>query len=447
MHAALVFTLRRAVYSGRISRTVNGRKCSDLLTNCRKWLRKVAQNGVSAMPKINITAKWIASVKPPENGRDTWTDIALPGFAVVVSCTGKRVYYRIAKDRHKSTRTKLGDYPHLTVDAARRLCMTAAVAARDGKRPDAFRTPIERTLGEVWNWYWCNVVDGQHRTSDRTRRDWERLFAKSWAGLSLSSITRPKVIELLTRLRNGDGDGPHPGAVNTAVTLLRALFRTASDNGWMTSPNPMAGIKKDRIESRERFILPVEIEAFFTALSKLKQNYQDLFAVTLFTGARRENVLAMRWDEIDSLSRIWTITSKKAKAGASIRLPLSTIVEEILNRRFKSNPDSPWVFPSSRGTTGHMVEPKRQWAKLRSAAGLPDLHLHDLRRTLGSWQAMAGVSLITIGKTLGHKTSAATAVYARLQDETARESIQATNEALQKAGSPRNPQNDQNTLR
>lgn len=385
------------------------------------------------MPAASITEGFAANVKPPATGRETWTDEKLTGFALVVSASGGKVFYWVGRSGHSVTRKALAKYPAISVQQARKLCALRNGEVAAGIDHVEQRRTASRTLADVWEWHWTNCVDGQHRTSDRTRRDWLRLFADDWGRLPLSAITRPMIIELQTSLRNGTGDGPHPGAANTAVTLLRSLFKTAADNGWLTKSNPLAGITKDRLPSRERFILPEEVKRFFTSMKKLKQDYQDLFTVALFTGARRSNVLAMRWADIDSMSRVWTITHGEAKAGDAIRLPLSTLVEEILNRRFKARPDSQWVFPSNRGATGHMIEPKRQWARLLKDSGLTGLRMHDLRRTLGSWQALADVSLITIGKTLGHKTTAATAVYARLQDETARSAIQSANEAIQNA--------------
>lgn len=56
-------------------------------------------------------------------------------------------------------------------------------------------------------------------------------------------------------------------------------------------------------------------------------------------------------------------------------------------------------------------------------AGLSDLHIHDLRRTLGSWQAMTGASLPVIGKSLGHKNLATTMIYVRLNHKPVRDAV------------------------
>lgn len=94
-------------------------------------------------------------------------------------------------------------------------------------------------------------------------------------------------------------------------------------------------------------------------------------------------------------------------------------------------PPSPWVFPS-RGSTGHLVDLKVAWKKLLKRAGLEgsDLRQHDLRRTLGSWQAAAGSSLPIIGKSLGHKSLDATEVYSQLDLAPVRESMMRARRAM-----------------
>jgi integrase len=97
---------------------------------------------------------------------------------------------------------------------------------------------------------------------------------------------------------------------------------------------------------------------------------------------------------------------------------------EILKDREKRSDDSAWVFPSKRGD-GHITNFKRGWKKLLERAKLADkgLRQHDLRRTLGSYQAAGGTSLGIIGKSLGHKSLAATAMYAQLDLDPVRESV------------------------
>jgi integrase len=75
---------------------------------------------------------------------------------------------------------------------------------------------------------------------------------------------------------------------------------------------------------------------------------------------------------------------------------------------------------------------------MRSDIG--DLRIHDLRRSLGSWQAISGASLAIIGNSLGHKSADATMIYARLSLDPVRASLNtATSAMLQAAGVKQQP--------
>ena len=108
---------------------------------------------------------------------------------------------------------------------------------------------------------------------------------------------------------------------------------------------------------------------------------------------------------------------------------------DILKTRQKSNTNnSPWVFPGT-GSTGHLVETKKPWTRILNKAGIKNLRIHDLRRSLGSWQAATGANLSVIGKTLAHKNISTTAIYARLNIDPIRESMnKATDAILNAAG-------------
>ena len=113
-------------------------------------------------------------------------------------------------------------------------------------------------------------------------------------------------------------------------------------------------------------------------------------------------------------------------------MTLTPEVVEILRERQDCDPV--WVFPGT-GVTGHLVEPKKAWKRVLERAGIADLRIHDLRRTLGSWQAKTGASLVIVGKSLNHKSPSTTAIYARLDLDPIRASVErATGAMLTAAG-------------
>lgn len=80
-----------------------------------------------------------------------------------------------------------------------------------------------------------------------------------------------------------------------------------------------------------------------------------------------------------------------------------------------------------------MQDPKRGLNRILKDANLEDIRLHDLRRTLGSYQAIDGSGLLIIGKSLGHKSTKATEVYSKLHIDPVRKSIQNAVDIMKKA--------------
>ena len=115
----------------------------------------------------------------------------------------------------------------------------------------------------------------------------------------------------------------------------------------------------------------------------------------------------------------------------TIHLPSAAL--EILKRR--QGNDSDFVLPG-HGASGHLQEPKGAWKKILTSAGISDLHLHDLRRSLGSWMAAGGASLPMIGRQLGHHDVQTTAIYSRLNVEPVRVFVDGAVEAILKAATP-----------
>lgn len=80
--------------------------------------------------------------------------------------------------------------------------------------------------------------------------------------------------------------------------------------------------------------------------------------------------------------------------------------------------------------SGHLIEPKAGWKRILERTQIKDLRLHDLRRTVGSWQAATGANIFIIGSTLEHKDQKSTAVYARSNIDPIRSSLEKATYAM-----------------
>ena len=186
------------------------------------------------------------------------------------------------------------------------------------------------------------------------------------------------------------------------------------------SINCAIGFKKFKEKSRDRFLQPDELPRFFKALSdEPNEAARDFFMISLLTGARKSNTLAMHWRDINFTTETWRIEDTKNSESQTIHLPKEAV--DILKER-KIYSESPWVFEGS-GKSGHLADPKKAWMRILKEAGIDNLRIHDLRRTLGSYQAATGANGYIIGKSLGHKSQQSTAIYARLNLDPVRESV------------------------
>ena len=103
-------------------------------------------------------------------------------------------------------------------------------------------------------------------------------------------------------------------------------------------------------------------------------------------------------------------------------MPLSPQTVAVLEMMPREEGNS-YLLPSTKVPGQHLVNIEKPWRRVRKAAGVEDVRLHDLRRTVGSWLAQAGNSLPLIGRVLNHSNPSTTAIYARLGDDPARRAL------------------------
>src|SRR5262249_27458151 len=134
-----------------------------------------------------------------------------------------------------------------------------------------------------------------------------------WAHRKLSSITRAEVVALHTELGKAD----KKTTANRAVQLLRRIYNFAG-----CEPNPASEIEMFAEIPRDRFLQPDELPRFYNALEPEDEIFRDYFLLCLFTGARRRNVLAMRWAHISLDAAAWTIPATEFKTGKAMTVVL-----------------------------------------------------------------------------------------------------------------------------
>jgi integrase len=374
------------------------------------------------MSRFNFTKAEIIKLPIPMKGRKYYHDIVEKGLQLSVTSNGTRSFYLRKRIQCKDERVFIGHFPDITIEQARKFALQHKSDIARGINPNFKKSEAKKeiTFGGMFEEF-------MERYSKKYKLTWKAdqsdiaKFLSHWFTKKASSITKQEIQLIMEGIKDKNG----LYQANRLFERIRAIYNKHIEWGWIGT-NPTIGIRKFKEKSRDRFIQPDELPRFFKALKEESNvKVRDYIWISLLTGARKSNVLAMKWNEINFTRREWRISD--TKNGDPLTIPLSERAIDILNSRLKSEE---YVFPSKLSKMSYLQDPKKAWARILKKANIKDLRIHDLRRTLGSWQVATGASLPIIGKSLGHKTQQATAVYARLNLDPVRESVNKATEAM-----------------
>jgi integrase len=225
---------------------------------------------------------------------------------------------------------------------------------------------------------------------------------------------------------------------NRTVAVLGKMFSLACRWGWRET-NPTKHIERNTEFQRRRYLSGEELVRLIKALAKHpSRDIADAVRLLMLTGARRGEVLAMRWDDIED--GVWSKLPSSTKQKEHHQVPLSAPAIAVLaNIEKRQRPArSEFVFPSI-GATGHLVEIKKGWAQVTRAAGIEGLRMHDLRHSYASQLASGGASLPLIGALLGHSNPLTTNRYAHLYRDPLKAATEKVGAVIAAAGKPTKP--------
>ncbi len=375
--------------------------------------------------KINFTKSSILSLLLPEKGKIAYYyDVQVKGLGIMIFNSGTKTFFLYKRVNGRPDKIKIGRFPEITVEQARRAAyaMINDITLGNDPKEEKAKQNDNTTLRDIFDEFLEKHAKLHKKTWDEDVYNFNRYVAPI-ANKKIKLINKNIIIELQQSISRNYGIYP----ANHSLALLHTVFNKAIEWGY-EGANPCSGVKKFKEKSRERFLQSDELPRFFESLNaESNELFRDYIYISLLTGARRSNVLAMSWKDINIENKTWRL--EETKNGEPQTIHLSDQAIDILNRRLEMR-YSDWVFPSSTSKSGHIEEPKKIWKRVLQRAGIEDLRIHDLRRTLGSWQAATGANSYIIGKSLGHKTQQATAIYARLNLDPVRESVNKATDAM-----------------
>ena len=377
-----------------------------------------------------LTQTVIRDARPGPKPAIIW-DRHVKGLGLRVTPGGAKSFvlnYRVDGRERRMTLARAGE---LTLKQARARAQELLLAVRGG-RADPLETRRQRreapTVADAFERFLGSFSErriANGRMTERTRSEYRKGAARyvipNWGNRKLASVTRADVERLVD---------PMPGPTrNRVLALISRVFTVAEAWEWRPQhTNPARGVERAVEQPRDRVLTAGELAALSTALAALEADYPTPIAairVAAVTGLRISEVLAMQWDHIDT--EAGRVRLPETKTGARTHdLPSAALA---ILKGLPRIVGVSHVFFGRRGPAAYK-HTRAVFAKAIERAGLDDVRLHDLRRTVMTQAAAAGVGTHVLRDLLGHKSAAMADRYIRAVGNPVREAREAVGEAM-----------------
>lgn len=365
-------------------------------------------------------------------------DSEVIGFGVRVFPTGAKTWVISYREqgggrgaRKRIVNLQSGTSASLTPDQAR--AKAKAELARlalggDGLAAERQARRIGDTVGEVLAAYETDHLPKlKPASATEARRLIARYIIPVMGHRKIRDVKKADLAALHAAMSAGRHPGctkPTPTQANRVLSLLSRVWRFATDHGVLSesAANPARGHGRNPEREGSRYLTANEMPRLAAALEAEPNRPAALaIALLLATGCRKSEILTARrkWVDVDA----GTLHLPDTKAGRPRTVILTASALELVRQLDAIRPtDNPWLVPGDE-PGAHLVNLDKPWRRIRAAAGLDDVRIHDLRHTCGTWLASQGVPLQTIAMILGHSSFHVTKRYAHVAEAVARAAL------------------------
>ncbi|CAN7435657.1 site-specific integrase [Rhizobium sp. LjRoot30] len=433
------------------------------------WWRLGGDSKGVALPVLKITRKSVAAI-PQVEKLTTYYDTDVKGFGLRIAPTGARSWileYRpgaggraVAKKR-----LKLGSPSTMSPEDARETAIKTLARVTLGGDPAAARSDERRaeSVADIADRFLSDHVLVKRK--GRTHAEYSALverYIKPVLGSMRGSLVTPADVARLqaavTRGKADKGNGNRTIA-NRTLAVLSAMFTWASKHGLVQGLNPVKAVERFKENKKDRYLTTTELTALGEALHEAEttgipyevdstkakskhaakeQNRRTVYGVhavaairlLLLTGARRREILDLRWTEVDLERGVLFLPDSKTGRKTIVLSSAAIAILEGLPHvgRFV-------IASASAGTKDEKprADLNKPWGAVLKRAGLENVRLHDLRHSFASIGVGGSLGLPIVGKLLGHTQATTTQRYAHLDTDPLRKAADAIGERISAA--------------
>ena len=365
------------------------------------------------MPRIALTKATMECIKSTQHSRKAvYLDADIRGLMLEYRPTGMGTWYFRVKNEHRKIKMiRLGVLTEMDVLEAKARAYELQKLVDSGASLGAVDSysGSRLTFGAFIEKHYLPHAKARKRSWTTEVGILRRHILPLFAEVKLEAITRFALTRWLEELQE---KGLSPSTCNRALFLVKYAFNCARRWGFIAE-SPARDVQTlPEKEFRERYLSEEEARRLLNALDADKDRQAaQVVKLLLFTGARKSEVLAALWENVDMERRILTVPL--SKSGKARHIPLSDAALQVLAEIPRQ---SEWLFPSSRNRS-HISTIYDAWDRVRERAGLKDVRLHDLRHSFASFLVNSGCSLYEVQKILGHQNPKVTTRYAHLAQD------------------------------
>jgi integrase len=383
---------------------------------------------------VKLTKTIIDDVKPQDKEQLIF-DSQISGFGLRVSPGGRKSFILQYRFRRRSRRLTIGRYGHMTLEQARSRAVKSLALVEDGVDP-AYEKQAGKTapvMNDLCDRFWDEhvMVRLKPRTAEGYKRVLNKFVRPVLGEIRVRDIKRADIADLHHRMRTTPYDA------NRMLEVVSKMFNLAEMWGWRDEhSNPRRHIAKYPERKRERYLSRDELARLLGTLEyaegildgKILEGHEEqkplivhrsainALRLLMFTGCRLREIQTLKWSYVDWENRALRLPD--TKTGARV-VPVSRHVIDLLTAIWshKDTPQENEYVIYGTLPLAHLTDLQPPWQRIRKAAGLEDVRIHDLRHSFASYAVSAGHSLPMIGKLLGHTQVQTTARYAHLMTD------------------------------
>ena len=384
------------------------------------------------VPKPTIPLFNIDELSVPEGkSKDEISFSDVPGLRVVVSRKSKTFMFRGVFNGKKIS-TTLGKYPEMSLDQAINIVLAFQNKLKMGINPIDEIKKIENipTLAHFFYKVYLPLAKLNKKSWKDDVSRFKNHIEPTLGNIQLNQITSAMLSDLMLEIKTEDRAN---ATVNRSRALLSSMFNVAFERE-IIEQSPMSRVKKLVEQNQiERYLSDDELKRLMNVLANHHAHDIDnqiivgIVEMLLLTGARKGEVLNLKWSDLDENNHLWKLNENKS--GKPRIIQLNSQAQQIIRRMSRK-----YLYVFANPKTGlPFNDIRKTFQKILEAAQIENFRIHDLRHNFASMAVNNGCDIYVVQHLLGHASPTTTQRYAHLRQDTLRNASEMLAERINSA--------------